>query len=229
MAMPVTPAAWMIAGRPHHGQDVPADDPRVAQPEDAGGVDVQLVADRGDRAEDDAGRRPATSGCRRSPWSAQIDGPRTARAASSTTMPGSAISRLVTQENDGLTSAAVVAGDQAGGDAERPRRRPARPGRPRGVIRVAKSSREKMSWPEPSAPSRWSPLGGARMSRAAARLGSSVASTGARSATTTSSTRKARDDHAGRVLQQPPEQRRVARSPPGWRRRGRSRRGGTRS
>ena len=50
-----------------------------------------------------------------------------------------------------------------------------------------------MSWPEPSAPSQWSPLGDARMSRAAARLGSWVASTGARSATTTSSRMKARD------------------------------------
>ena len=49
---------------------------------------------------------------------AKIDGPSTARAASSTTIAGSDMSRLATQDDADSTLAAVVAGDQAGGDAE---------------------------------------------------------------------------------------------------------------
>ena len=90
-----TPAAWMIAGARTTRQDVPADDPRVAEPGDAGGVDVQLVADCRDRAEDARGRRPGTIKIPKITMDAQIDGPITARAASSTTMPGRAINRLV--------------------------------------------------------------------------------------------------------------------------------------
>ena len=44
-----TIADWMMIGRADDGEDVPRDDAAVAQPRDAGGVDVQLVADAAHR------------------------------------------------------------------------------------------------------------------------------------------------------------------------------------
>jgi hypothetical protein len=58
------------------------------------------------------------------------------------------------------------------------------------LVRVARISREKMSWPEPSAPSQCALLGLARMSSAEARFGSWGASQGAKIATSSTSARK---------------------------------------
>ena len=52
----------------------------------------------------------------------QTEGPRTARAASSTTMAGSAMTSEVNHEATRVEPALVVAGDEAGDDAQHQRR-----------------------------------------------------------------------------------------------------------
>ena len=194
------------------------------RPEDPGGVDVQLVPHAGDRAE----TRRKKAGAIRTPKTSMAPDRRAEHGptASSTMMPGSAISRLAT--SDARRTSACRSSRPRGQRGRRgPRRRPGPPWRPTRLIRVPNSSRDQMSWPEPSAPSRSSPLGGASMSRAARAFGSSVPAPGRGRATTTSSSEEGRTPPR-RVLQQPPEQRRGA-VPPAWRRRVRRRRAWTRS
>ena len=105
MAMPATIAVWMMIGRADDGEDVPRPMMRrVAQARDAGGVDVQLVADGRDRAVDEAVEGRASRMTPKITMTIQIDGPSTARAASRTTMAGQRHDAALVSQADTLSN-----------------------------------------------------------------------------------------------------------------------------